>query len=77
LWRVSFTPVTILLVHFAALGGPVAGYLAMPRLGRMLILTPGNIARSRENGRGYFAKHALSDRFLLGLTLVLTVFRGF
>jgi SulP family sulfate permease len=62
--------VTILLVMLLA--APVAGYLAMPALAGLLILTAWNMSEPQK-WRGYLQARA-SDRFLLGLTLVLTVF---
>jgi SulP family sulfate permease len=61
---------TILLVMLLA--APLAGYLAMPALAGLLILTAWNMSEPQK-WRGYLQTRA-SDRFLLLLTLVLTVF---
>jgi SulP family sulfate permease len=61
---------TILLVMMLA--APVAGYLAMPALAGLLILTAWNMSEPHK-WRGYMQAR-FSDRFLLVLTLVLTVF---
>jgi SulP family sulfate permease len=61
---------TILLVMMLA--APVAGYLAMPALAGLLILTAWNMSEPHK-WRGYM-QASVSDRFLLILTLVLTVF---
>ncbi len=61
---------TILLVML--LVAPLAGYLAMPALAGLLILTAWNMSEPHK-WRGYMQTSA-SDRFLLVLTLVLTVF---
>lgn len=61
---------TILLVMLLA--APVAGYLAMPALAGLLILTAWNMSEPHK-WRGY-ANIPVSDRVLLVLTLVLTVF---
>lgn len=61
--------VTILIVMLIA--APLAGYLAMPALAGLLILTAWNMSEPHR-WAGYF-KERRSDRFLLGLTLVLTV----
>jgi len=61
---------TILLVMLLA--APLAGYLAMPALAGLLILTAWNMSEPQK-WRGYLQTRA-SDIFLLLLTLVLTVF---
>ncbi|MCV2893107.1 SulP family inorganic anion transporter [Lentibacter sp. XHP0401] len=61
---------TILLVMLLA--APLAGYLAMPALAGLLILTAWNMSEPHK-WRGYMQTR-LSDRVLLLLTLVLTVF---
>ena len=61
---------TILLVMMLA--APVAGYLAMPALAGLLILTAWNMSEPHK-WRGYMQAR-VSDRVLLILTLVLTVF---
>ncbi len=61
---------TILLVMLLA--APLAGYLAMPALAGLLILTAWNMSEPHK-WRGYMQTR-MSDRFLLLLTLVLTVF---
>ncbi|MEQ9260804.1 MAG: SulP family inorganic anion transporter [Roseovarius sp.] len=60
---------TILVVMLLA--APLAGYLAMPALAGLLILTAWNMSEPHR-WAGYL-KERRSDRFLLGLTLVLTV----
>lgn len=62
--------VTILLVMLLA--APLAGYLAMPALSGLLILTAWNMSEPHK-WRDYM-KSRPSDRILLVLTLVLTVF---
>lgn len=62
--------ITILLVMLLA--APLAGYLAMPALAGLLILTAWNMSEPHK-WRGYM-QGRISDRFLLVLTLVLTVF---
>ncbi|ASM72238.1 MULTISPECIES: SulP family inorganic anion transporter [Roseobacteraceae] len=61
---------TILLVML--LVAPLAGYLAMPALAGLLILTAWNMSEPHR-WRGYMRSRP-SDRLLLLLTLVLTVF---
>jgi SulP family sulfate permease len=61
---------TILLVMLLA--APLAGYLAMPALAGLLILTAWNMSEPQK-WRGYM-QGPVADRVLLGLTLVLTVF---
>ena len=61
--------VTILIVMLIA--APLAGYLAMPALAGLLILTAWNMSEPHR-WVGYL-KERRSDRFLLVLTLVLTV----
>ena len=61
---------TILLVMLLA--APIAGYLAMPALAGLLILTAWNMSEPHK-WRGYLQTRA-SDRILLVLTLILTVF---
>ncbi len=61
---------TLLLVMLLA--APLAGYLAMPALAGLLILTAWNMSEPHK-WRGYLQTRA-SDRVLLILTLVLTVF---
>jgi SulP family sulfate permease len=60
---------TILLAMWLA--APLAGYLAMPALSGLLILTAWNMSEPHK-WRGYLAGRR-SDVVLLGLTLVLTV----
>lgn len=62
--------VTILLVMLLA--APLAGYLAMPALAGLLILTAWNMSEP-QHWRGYL-RAPKSDRVLLLLTLALTVF---
>lgn len=59
----------ILLVMLVA--APLAGYLAMPALAALLVLTAWNMSEPHK-WRGYWAEPA-SDRMLLVITLVLTV----
>ena len=61
--------VTILAVMMLA--APLAGYLAMPALAGLLILTAWNMSEPHK-WRGYLAERG-SDKFLLLLTLTLTV----
>jgi sulfate permease, SulP family len=61
--------VTILLVMMLA--APLAGYMAMPALAGLLILTAWNMTEPAK-WRGYMAA-PMADRVLLVLTLVLTV----
>lgn len=61
---------TILLVLMLA--APLAGYLAMPALAGLLILTAWNMSEPHK-WRGYMRERS-SDRILLLLTLLLTVF---
>lgn len=61
---------TILLVMMLA--APLAGYLAMPALAGLLILTAWNMSEPHK-WRGYMQAR-VSDRVLLILTLILTVF---
>ncbi|MEZ5721775.1 MAG: SulP family inorganic anion transporter [Paracoccaceae bacterium] len=61
---------TMLVVMLVA--APLAGYLAMPALAGLLILTAWNMSEPHK-WRGYMQTR-LSDRFLLLLTMVLTVF---
>ena len=62
--------VTILLVMLLASG--LVGYLAMPALAGLLILTAWNMSEPHK-WRGYLG-HRKSDVFLLILTMALTVF---
>lgn len=61
---------TILLVMLLA--APLAGYLAMPALAGLLILTAWNMSEPHK-WRGYMQGRT-SDKVLLGLTMFLTVF---
>ena len=60
----------ILLVMLVA--APLAGYLAMPALAGLLILTAWNMSEPHK-WRGYLRERP-SDRILLVLTMILTVF---
>ena len=60
---------TLLLLMFVA--APLAGYLAMPAMAALLILTAWNMSEPHK-WRSYM-QATLSDRVLLVLTLVLTV----
>ncbi|NKX43641.1 SulP family inorganic anion transporter [Roseibacterium sp. KMU-115] len=66
-----FHALTILVVMWAA--APLAGYLAMPALAGLLLVTAWNMSEP-QHWRGYATAGRVSDRVLLGLTLVLTVF---
>lgn len=61
---------TILVVMMAA--APLAGYLAMPALAGLLMITAWNMSEPHK-WRSYFLEGPVSDRALLVLTLVLTV----
>ncbi|MAW82552.1 MAG: sulfate permease [Parvularcula sp.] len=61
---------TILIVMMAA--APLAGYLAMPALAGLLMITAWNMSEPHK-WRSYFLEGPVSDRALLVLTLVLTV----
>ncbi len=61
---------TILLVMLAA--APLAGYLAMPALAGLLILTAWNMSEPHK-WRGYLQERP-SDRLLLLMTMILTIF---
>ncbi|MHC0052214.1 SulP family inorganic anion transporter [Actibacterium sp. D379-3] len=60
---------TILLVMMLA--APVAGYLAMPAMAALLMLTAWNMTEPHK-WRSYLAQ-PMDDKLLLGVTLVLTV----
>ncbi|EKE44308.1 inorganic anion transporter, SulP family [Oceaniovalibus guishaninsula JLT2003] len=60
---------TILAVM--ALAAPLAGYLAMPALAGLLILTAWNMSEPQNWGR--YARAPAADKVLLVLTLLLTV----
>ncbi|MDI3334954.1 SulP family inorganic anion transporter [Defluviimonas aestuarii] len=60
---------TILIFVLAA--APLAGYLAMPALAALLILTAWNMSEPQK--WGHYARARKSDRILLILTLVLTL----
>jgi SulP family sulfate permease len=66
-----FHALTILCVMWAA--APLAGYLAMPALAGLLLVTACNMSEP-QHWRGYLTEGRISDRVLLVLTLVLTVF---
>jgi SulP family sulfate permease len=59
----------ILLIMMVA--GPLAGFLALPALSAVLIVTAWNMSEPHK-WRGYFSA-PLSERILLSLTLALTV----
>lgn len=61
---------TIFIVMIAA--APLAGYLAMPALAGLLMITAWNMSEPHK-WRSCFLEGRLSDRALLALTLVLTV----
>jgi sulfate permease, SulP family len=52
---------------------PLAGYLAMPALAGLLLVTAWNMSEP-QHWRGYLTTGRVSDRVLLVLTMVLTVF---
>lgn len=54
------------------LAAPLAGYLAMPALAGLLMITAWNMSEP-QNWKSYFLEGRLSDRALLIVTLVLTV----
>lgn len=62
----------LVLLGFLYLAGPLAGYLAMPALAGLLMLTAWNMSEP-HHWRGYM-RARMSDRVLLILTLLLTVF---
>ncbi|WP_284262309.1 SulP family inorganic anion transporter [Roseicyclus amphidinii] len=66
-----FHALTILIVMWAA--APLAGYLAMPALAGLLLVTAWNMSEPQHWHR-YATTGRVSDRVLLALTLVLTVF---
>lgn len=59
----------ILLVM--VLAAPIAGYLAMPALAALLMITAWNMSEPKKWGK--YARGANRDKFLLLLTMVLTV----
>lgn len=61
---------TILIVMLVA--APLAGYLAMPALAGLLMITAWNMSEPQK-WRSHFLEGRMSDRALLVLTLVLTV----
>jgi len=65
-----FHAITILIVMLLA--APMAGYLAMPALAGLLLVTAWNMSEP-HHWRGYLTTGRISDRVLLILTLVLTV----
>ncbi|MDG4648542.1 SulP family inorganic anion transporter [Roseibacterium sp. SDUM158017] len=66
-----FHALTILGVMWAA--APLAGYLAMPALAGLLLVTAWNMSEP-QHWRAHVTTGRRSDRLLLALTLVLTVF---
>nr|WP_109671097.1 SulP family inorganic anion transporter [Roseicyclus mahoneyensis] len=54
------------------LAAPMAGYLAMPALAGLLLVTAWNMSEP-QHWRGYLTTGRVSDRVLLVLTMVLTV----
>lgn len=65
-----FHAIIILIVMLLA--APMAGYLAMPALAGLLLVTAWNMSEP-HHWRGYLTTGRISDRVLLILTLVLTV----
>ena len=61
----------LVILGLMMLAAPLAGYLAMPAMAALLILTAWNMSEPHK-WRGYMAARP-SDRLLLMLTLVLTV----
>jgi SulP family sulfate permease len=61
----------VVILGFMLVAAPLAGYLAMPALAALLILTAWNMSEPHK-WREY-AKGRTSDKFLLLLTLLLTV----
>lgn len=62
----------LVILLIMLLAADLAGYLAMPALAGLLVLTAWNMSEPKK-WRGYLRARP-SDRVLLGLTLVLTVF---
>jgi SulP family sulfate permease len=65
-----FHALTILAVMMLA--APLAGYLAMPALAGLLLVTAWNMSEP-QHWRGYLTTGRMSDRVLLVLTMALTV----
>ena len=61
----------VMILVVMMLAAPLVGYMAMPALAGVLMLTAWNMSEPHK-WRGYI-RGRLSDRVLLGLTLVLTV----
>jgi SulP family sulfate permease len=61
----------LVILAVMLLAAPMAGYLAMPALAALLMVTAWNM--SEPHRWGEYARAARSDRLLLLLTLVLTV----
>ncbi|WP_439139039.1 SulP family inorganic anion transporter [Roseicyclus sp.] len=62
----------IVILAVMLLAAPMAGYLVMPALAGLLIVTAWNMSEP-QHWRGYLTTGRISDRMLLILTLVLTV----
>jgi len=62
----------LVILAVMMLAAPLAGYLAMPALAGLLLVTAWNMSEP-QHWRGYLTTGRVSDRVLLGLTLVLTV----
>jgi SulP family sulfate permease len=62
----------LIILAVMMLAAPLAGYLAMPALAGLLLVTAWNMSEP-QHWRGYLTTGYVSDRVLLILTLVLTV----
>jgi len=62
----------LVILAVMMLAAPLAGYLAMPALAGLLLVTAWNMSEP-QHWRGYLTTGRVSDRVLLVLTLVLTV----
>jgi SulP family sulfate permease len=62
----------LVILAVMMLAAPLAGYLAMPALAGLLLITAWNMSEP-QHWRGHLTTGPVSDRVLLVLTLVLTV----
>jgi sulfate permease, SulP family len=62
----------LIILAVMMLAAPLAGYLAMPALAGLLLVTAWNMSEP-QHWRGYLTTGRVSDRVLLLLTMVLTV----
>lgn len=62
----------LVILAVMMLAAPLAGYLAMPALAGLLLVTAWNMSEP-HHWRGYLTTGRMSDRVLLVLTMVLTV----